>query len=202
MLLRLEGVEGPFEGLCGVYELTEDDATAAAASSSPRFRFLGCFDGFSDWLLYFSRQHQNWVVGRAVDRDNGAGWVCSERLAPENSASAYGDPALCGEWKVFDTDRGCWSVQPSVRLTRPKYIPSHLLSNSEAEAVLLRDQLDQARKELMESETKLIQLGAEVIQLGETREALDAQLAMQYKRQKNLKAALAQGNQLALEKAA
>ena len=200
MLLLVQGVRGAFEGLSGVYEETEEfDDTPN--NHSPCFRFLGRFDGFSDWILSLSPTHQNWVVGRARDRASGAGWITSARLSAQENPGAFGDPALCTDWRVFDAAAaggGGWVDEPELRVTRLRYIPSSQLSNVEAAAVKLQEQLSHAQCELVEAETDLMKLSSEV-------DAKEKQLELQYERQKHLKQAVelrSGSDQLAAETAA
>jgi hypothetical protein len=195
MLLLVQGVRGVFEGLCGVYEETDEFDTPT--HHGPCFRFLGRFDGFSDWILSLSPTHQNWVVGRARDRASGAGWIVSARLSAHENLGVFGDPALCTDWRVFDVSVG-WTNEPELQVTRLRYIPSRQLSNVEAAAVKLQAQLAHAQCELVEAETDLMKLRTEV-------DAKQTQLEMQYERQKHLKQALEMhrgSDQLAAETAA
>jgi len=186
MLLRLAGVTGPFQGLCGVYEKISD-----RKSGQNCFRFLGVFHGFSDWVLYFSN-YDNWVVGRQDEMDSGAGWICSEKVDVTDE-NALNDPSLTSIWKVYDGST--WVEQHTATFAPLPYIPSNGDPSTDTEVAQIKSLYEGSQKELVASETT-------IMKLQESNSSLSKQLSMQYKRQKNLKKALENADLVAMENSA
>ena len=113
MLITLSGITGPLHGLCGVYQEHHNQESKVAV-----YKFLGVFDGFADWILYFCANHNNWVIGRQIDFPSGRCWICSASLT--EGADTCQSPCRCTHWKVFNGST--WEVQQQVKIEPLQYV--------------------------------------------------------------------------------